>query len=523
MVLLHRIHKTFVSNGIKALDGADFELRDGEIHALVGENGAGKSTLMHVMAGFLKCDEGTIIVDGREQRLASPSAALAEGIGMVRQHPRLVPSFSVWENCALGPEFSWKSKRHVRAEIAVLNERWGFDLPLDRPAAALTVSQGQKAAILALLRRRARYLVFDEPTAVLSPGETDALFEVFAKLKEEGKGVVLISHKLNEILRAADRITVLGRGKTTAVLDASGTGENQLAALIFGASRNVSGRARPGKAPAGLFPAPRNEPPALELQDFTVNVPGRPLIRGVNLALRRGGITGIAGVRDSGLETLELAVAGYLPSSGMIRINGTRLANRFSAYGNNVRAFRNAGGSYLGTWESGAAESSLSLRDILVIHAHRRFARRGFLDTKKLADWSRRIIKGAGIGIRSDTVSPLSFSGGQFQRIVCIREIAEQSPLFLAAEPGRGLDRKGRDRLAAIFRERAADGTGVLIFSTDSEDLLSVCDTVMVLRDGFFPDVIELNRTENGEDTAAEMDSVQDIHERIRKAMVGER
>ena len=518
MVLLHRIYKTFASNGIKALDGADFELGDGEIHALVGENGAGKSTLMHVMSGFLKCDAGTIIVDGREQRLASPAAALAEGIGMVRQHPRLVPAFTVWENCALGPEFSWKSKRRVRAEIAALNERWGFDLPLESPAAALTVSQGQKAAILALLRRRARYLVFDEPTAVLSPRETDALFAVFAKLKGEGKSIVLISHKLNEILRAADRITVLGGGKTTAVLDAPGTGENQLAALIFGASRNVSGRGRPGKVPARY-----NAPPALELKDFMVNVPGRPLIRGVNLVLRRGGITGIAGVRDSGLETLELAVAGYLPSSGAIRINGTRLDNSFSAYGNNVRAFRNAGASYLGTWEHNAAESSLSLRDVLIIHAHRRFARRGFLDTKKLADWSRRIIKGAGIGVRSDTVSPSSFSGGQFQRMVFIREIAEQSPLFLAAEPGRGLDRKGRDRLAVIFRERAADGAGVLIFSTDSEELLAVCDTVMVLRDGVFPDVIELNRTEGGDADAGDAKALHDIHERIRKAMVGEK
>jgi simple sugar transport system ATP-binding protein len=530
MVLLHRIHKRFSPNGVKALDGADFDLKEGEIHALVGENGAGKSTLMHIMAGFFKATEGVIIADGQEARFSSPAQALAAGIGMVRQHPRLVPEFSVWENCALGSEKSlWFSKRRAN-EIAALNERWNFGLPLEKPASELTVSQGQKAAILGLLRRDVKYLIFDEPTAVLSPRETETLFELFRRLRDEGKGIVLISHKLNETLNLADRVTVLRRGKTAGVLNAGEAEEARLSTLIFGTA-DVLGRAgepgvsgRPGASTgpehvtAGSGSGEKKIPPALELKNVTVNVPGRPLIRGINLSVPRGGIAGIGGVRDSGLETLEMAVTGYLPLSGTILVNGTELNGRFRGLGKNIRPFRNAGGSYLGTRAEGREETGLSIRDILVVHAHRRFQQYGFLKSRRLAAWSKRIIKGAGVA-GPDTVLASAFSGGQLQRILFMRELAEKSPLLVLAEPGRGLDQKSKNKLALILRERAAAGIGILIFSTDSEELLSVCDTVMVLRNGLFSDVIAVRQAESGEADPAEF---RTLLGRIQKAMVGE-
>jgi simple sugar transport system ATP-binding protein len=547
MVLLHRIHKYFSPNGVRALDGADFDLQEGEIHALVGENGAGKSTLMHIMAGFLKASEGVIIADGEEACFSSPVQALAAGIGMVRQHPRLVPEFSVWENCALGSEKSlWFSKRRAK-EIAALNERWEFGLPLEKPASELTVSQGQKAAILGLLRRDVKYLIFDEPTAVLSPRETETLFELFRRLRDEGKGIVLISHKLNETLNLAGRVTVLRRGKTAGVLNAGEADEARLSTLIFGSpnvlgSSNVSGMSGgsglPGNSgmpggsdlpdtPGGSGVGPervtadsdgKNFPPALELKNVTVNVPGRPLIRGINLSVPRGGIAGIGGVRDSGLETLEMAVTGYLPLSGTIRVNGTELDGRFRGLGKNIRPFRNAGGSYLGTHAEGREETGLSIRDILVIHAHRRFRRHGFLKSRRLAAWSKRIIRGAGVA-GPDTVLASAFSGGQFQRILFMRELAEKSPLLVLAEPGRGLDQKSKNKLALILRERAAAGAGILIFSADSEELLSVCDTVTVLRNGLFSDTVTVRQAEPGEAGPAEFRALLG---RIQKAMVGE-
>ncbi|MDR0403867.1 MAG: ATP-binding cassette domain-containing protein [Treponema sp.] len=517
MVLLHRIHKYFAPNGVTALDGADFELREGEIHALVGENGAGKSTLMHIMAGFLKASEGVVIVDGREERFSSPANALAAGIGMVRQHPRLAPEFSVWENCALGSEKSFWFSRRLAKEIAAINERWNFGLPLERPASELTVSQGQKAAILALLRRDVKYLIFDEPTAVLSPRETETLFGLFRKLRDEGKGIALISHKLNETLSLVDRVTALRKGKTTGTLDAAGAEEARLAALIFG---NSGALVRP-EGPAGGSGSGEfvNAPPALELKNLSVNVPGRPLIRGVNLRVPPGGIVGIGGVRDSGLETLEMAVTGYLPLSGTILVNGKELDGRFRGFGKNVRPFRAAGGSYLGTRGEGREETGLSTRDILVIHAHRRFRKHGFLETAKLAAWSKRIIRAAGVA-GPDTVLASSFSGGQFQRILFVRELAEKSPLLVLAEPGRGLDQKSKNKLAVILRERAAAGAGILIFSTDCEELLSVCDTVMALRNGLFSDTIAIRPAEPG--GTADSADPRALLNRIQKAMVGD-
>jgi simple sugar transport system ATP-binding protein len=416
---------------------------------------------------------------------------------MVRQHPNLAPDFSVWENCILGAEsknFIWMNSPACRKRTAALNEQWGFYLPLDKNAGELTVSEVQKAAILALLLRDVRFLIFDEPTAVLNPAETEKLFELFKKLKSEGKGIVLISHKLDETLPLADRLTVLRHGKTAAVLEAPQQSE-YLAGLIFGP---VNTAAVSNTAPViteGDLGA------VLSLKNFTVNAVGRPLIRGISLCLERGKILGIAGVRDSGLETLELAVAGFLPSSGSITINGNALVKR------SARSFRNAGGAYLGTRTEGM---NLTLRDILIIHAHRHFQKCGFLAVKQLEAWSRLLIKRAKISMQgsvSAAAPATALSGGQLQRLVLTRELAEESPLLVLSEPGRGLDLRYRKILAVRLREYAAKGKGILLFSSDSEELLALCDTVMVLRDGVFSSSIESCDTDAGK--------------KIREAMVG--
>lgn len=534
MVELRRIQKYFPSNGVRALEGADFNLRGGEIHALLGENGAGKSTLMHIMAGFLRPgvegggfprlpggifrqEPGSVIVDGRERRFSSPAQALGAGIGMVRQHPRQVPGFPVWENCVLGSTSRpppLVNLGALRKRVADLNEDLGFGLPLDSPAESLTVSQGQKAVILNLILRDARYLIFDEPTAVLTPLETGRLFEILRRLRDEGKGIVLISHKLEETLKLADRVTVLRRGKTAPPLEAAGLDSASLWELIFGSPSEGEG---PGEEPGdGLStPSPgggNGFPPALRLRNFAVNTPGRPLIRGLDLDLERGRIMGIAGVRDSGLETLELALTGFLPSLGSLRIGGRELVKR------RVRSFRAAGGAYLGTGQEGTA---LPVRDMLIIHVHRRLQRHGILNRPKIDRWVRLLMSAAQVPLW-DKAPAAVFSGGQVQRLLLSRELAEDCVLLVLSEPGRGLDSRYRKELAARLRRKAAGGTAVLIFSTNVEELMALADTVTVLRDGYFTGSFDLNSSGPGDSEETSRGPLSPAAGRIRAAMVGE-
>ncbi|MDR0688701.1 MAG: ATP-binding cassette domain-containing protein [Spirochaetaceae bacterium] len=529
MVELRGIGKYFPLNGIYALDDAGFELRPGEIHALLGENGAGKSTLMHVMAGYLKPSTGILRVNGKEQRFAAPADALAAGIGMVRQHPNLVPGFTVWEDCILGGEplsGPFINLKKARDRIRFLSKRWGFDLPIDRPTDSLTVSLRQKTAVLALLLRNAVYLVFDEPTAVLTPGETQGLFALFTQLKAEGKGIVLISHKLEETLGLVDRVTVLRRGRTVAVRSAASLDAQSLGNLMFGLEEGEE-KTGGSSAPISPFP-PKSDPPppaggnaaprpdVLGVRGLSVELPGRPFIRGVDLELSPGRILGIAGVRDSGLETLELAVTGFLrPARGTLAVNGRDIT------GQGPGAFRKAGAAYLGAGISGSAPS-LSIRDNIILHAHRRSLRGfwgkfTFMDRVYLDTWTAVVMDNAKLS-RSPRGGMNSFSGGMIQRITLARESAERAPLLVLAEPSRGLDRASRAGLLRGLRAYAGPGRAILVFSTDTEELAILSDEIRVLRNGAFSARIFPYPLENREDPAY----IRELQTRIGRAMAGE-
>jgi simple sugar transport system ATP-binding protein len=435
VVELRHIQKIFASNGVAALDNAEFELRGGEIHALLGENGAGKSTLMHIMAGYLVPGAGQILIDGKERHFAAPADALAAGIGMVRQHPRMTPGFAVWEDCILGAEPHVRGlvkRRKARDMVRGLSERWGFDLPVDTTVDALTVSQRQKAAALALLFRgesagtaAIRHFIFDEVTAALSPEETEALLRLCKRLKAEGLGVVIISHKLEETLGVADRVSVLRRGKTVATADASSLDSETIGALMFGTDREEAGN----RSAASVTPAARAASAAaastgLLVQGLAVDAPGRPLIRDVTIELPPGKIVGIAGVRDSGLETLELGITGFLsPAAGRIILGGRDIG------GKGPRAFRDAGGAYISADRTGTALApELRLRDNIIIHLHRR-ARHGcggalgIMDRRFIGNGIRSIMAAAGVAGNPRGIAD-SLSGGMQQRIILAREFA---------------------------------------------------------------------------------------------------
>ena len=516
MLELRSINKYFPSNGVTALENAAFTLRDAEIHALLGENGTGKSTLMHILAGYLAPSSGTILIDGRKQRFSAPADALAQGIGMVRQHPGIIRGFRVWEDCILGAENAdpppeSRAENRISASgrnyfgrkrpglfldsalskkrVAELSAQWNFDLPLDSETESLTVSQRQKAAVLALLLRNVKWFIFDEPTAVLTPGESEDLFELFRRLRGEGKGIAFITHKLDEALAIADRLTVIRKGVTQEPRNTAGISVEELEHSVFGADSHLFVKS----APKGAW---RHEgKPVLLIKDLAIEPEGLPHIRNVNLCLMPGKVLGITGVRDSGLETLELALSGLLEQPGKdsdkrngrpCKYEGSIALNGHDITGRGVRAFREAGGAYLGADRLGGnLAPELPLKESLIIHAVRR-ARRGiFLDMGYLNLWCAGIMNRAGIA-RSVSDSTFSFSGGMLQRILLAREFAEDASLLVLAEAGSGLDQVNHSRLMEEIRKRLRQNefAATLLFSTDLEELISVADEIMVLRNG---------------------------------------
>ncbi|MDR0785669.1 MAG: ATP-binding cassette domain-containing protein [Treponema sp.] len=480
MITLTGIEKTF-SNGVKALDGASLELQKGEIHAVLGENGAGKSTLMHTLVGFLKADAGTITVDGKERRFSGYIDAIHAGIGIVKQHPLIVDGFPSWVVCALGAEdgFLFTPKK-LRARVESICEEWGFHLPLDRDSSSLTASQRQIVAVVCLLLRGCSVFIFDEVTAVLSLYETERLFALLGRLKQNGASIALISHKLDETLSVADRVTVLRRGKTIASFGAKESNRETLNALMFGKGLEVEGReARGGEGGKILC-----------VQNLAVTGNAElPFLWDVTMSVVRGSIVGVAGVRDSGTETLELVLTGFLKQdSGTIRLNGIEM----DGY---PRTFRDAGGAYLAADRIGVCLApNLSLWDNLVIHAHRKNC--FFLDKSFLNDWVDSLLEKTKVQWgkeekgRSFKETARFFSGGQLQRLVLERELAENAGLLVLSEPFWGLDTQACAHLVQKLNSVTRRGGAVLIFSADIDNLVPLCDEIFVLRNGRIVEII---------------------------------
>ena len=506
MIELRDIRKFFPANGVLALENAGLTLRPGELHALLGENGSGKSTLMHILAGYFPASSGTIMVDGKACSFSAPADALAHGIGMVRQHPGFVRGLKVWEDCILGAErqeLSGANERRkgsgaisvfakkcrslffdpglARKRAMEASAKWGIDLPLDSQAETLTVGQRQKAAVLALLLRNVKWFIFDEPTAVLGAEESESLFRLFGRLRAEKRGIIFITHKLNEALAVSDRVTVMRQGVTGETLDAGRLSIESLTEQMsnMGQVSQIGHTLQTGQ----MFQTRQvsSKTPAFAIRNLRVQPPGLPFLREINLELMPGEILGILGDRDSGLETLEKTITGfYGEPAGSITLNGREIAGR------GVRAFREAGGAYLGADRLGGnLAPDLPLSESLIIHEFHR-ARRGsgpFLDMERLKAWQKKIMGMAGIG-RPVSGMANSFSGGMIQRILLAREFAESASLIVLAEATSGLDLQKSRILADEIRELADKGAAVLLLSTDKDELQSITDKIAALRDG---------------------------------------
>ncbi len=463
--------------GVIANDGVDFELRAGEVHALLGENGAGKSTLSNILTGLYRPDSGNLEIDGRKMSLSSPRDALDAGIGMVHQHFRLVPTFTVAENVVLGEPNSrvFLDRSTVVDRVRELSEK--YHLAVDPMARVwqLSVGEQQRVEILKVLYRGARVLILDEPTAVLTPIEADALFATLRSMVAEGRSIVFISHKLDEVMAVADRITVLRAGRTVGCVDASSTSTRDLASMMVGRSVQFdrASRAQPAR------------PDDIVLSVSAVCATddrGRQSLSDVTLTVGRGEIVGVAGVAGNGQRELAEVIAGMRPAStGSISVEGQMVKS------GKARSAIDQGIAHIpeDRLHTGLAASH-SVEDNLALKNYRTSPLSRFRILR------RKVIRGQAVDLvdrydvkTPDTRTPVRLlSGGNVQKVLLAREFSSLPKVLIAASPTRGLDVGAIETVRARLVEAADRGLGVLLISEDLDEILSLSDRVLVMYEG---------------------------------------
>ncbi|MDX2182971.1 MAG: ABC transporter ATP-binding protein [Gemmatimonadaceae bacterium] len=464
---------------VTANAGASLEVARGEIHAICGENGAGKSTLMRILAGGMRPDGGRVEVDGRDVTGWSTADAIRAGVGMVYQHFQLVPTLTVVENLVLGDEPVARGQLELsdaRQAIRALCERTGLVIDPDRLVGDLSVGEAQRVEILKTLFRGARTLVLDEPTAVLSPPEVTDLWRVLRRLRDDGGTIVLITHKLDEVLEAASVVTVMRAGRTVGRLSTAGATPADIARAMVG--RDVALAARDPKANAAVSGAP-----ALQVAGLTVrNAAGRTVVDNLSFSVRPGEILGIAGVEGNGQTELVAAIAGLVtPSAGRVLLEGRdvtrwRVAERTAAGLAHIPEDRHARGLVL-DW---------SIADNLVLGQQHRFTQGGRLDVVRVAAHAEAQIAAFDIRPGNALLPARALSGGNQQKIVIARELGggRDVRVLLAAQPTRGVDVGAIEAIHARLRAARDAGAAVLLVSADLGELLALSTRVAVMYGG---------------------------------------
>ncbi|MFN2490256.1 MAG: ABC transporter ATP-binding protein [Actinomycetota bacterium] len=468
LIALEGVTKRFP--GVLANDKVDLTLEAGEIHALVGENGAGKSTLMRVLYGLYPPDEGRILVRGEEVKIPSPRAAIAHGIGMVHQHFMLVDRFTVAENIILGAEGgALLDADGAAGSIADLARNYGFNIDPRERVEELSVGEEQRVEILKALYRGIDVLILDEPTAVLTPSETQDLFVNLRKLKEDGKTIVFISHKLDEVLEIADRITVLRRGKVVGETRPAETSKEKLAEMMVG--REV------------LF---RLQRPQAEIGEPILKTEGLSLgddLHDVDLEVHAGEILGVAGVEGNGQRELAEVLIGLIPpSAGTIIIDGTDITGKSCA------EMRKRGVAFVpeDRHERGLVlNMSLWENSVLGQQTDPRYAGGwGVLAIKKIKELATRLIRQFDVRARSISVTASTLSGGNQQKLILARELDDDPRLLIAHQPTRGLDVGAIEFVWKQLLEQKEQGRGVLLISAELDEIYELSDRILTLYDG---------------------------------------
>jgi ABC-type uncharacterized transport system ATPase subunit len=478
--------------GVVANDHIDLTVRPGEIHALLGENGAGKTTLMNILYGLARPNEGEILLDGQTVTIAGPSDAIARGINMVHQHFMLVPVLSVADNILLGEETManriFLDRNEARRRIVELGHRFGFEVDPDVKVGSLSVGWQQRIEILKALYRNARILVLDEPTAALTPAETEEIFAVLRRLAAAGHSIIFISHKLYEVLEIADRITVIRRGRVVGERDPGETNEDDLAELMVG--REVQLVVDRGES------HPRE--PALRVDGLRVSDDrGTEVVRGVTFEIRAGEILGIAGVAGNGQDELVEAIIGLRkPSHGRVTLDGR------DTTGASPRAMTGLGVGYVpADRHRFGLVLPFSVADNLVLTSYfrRPFARGIARDDGAIVRNGARVVDEFDIRAPSATVAAGTLSGGNQQKIVVAREFERDVRLLVLDQPTRGLDVGSIEFIHHQIIAKRDAGVAVLLVSAELDEVLEMSDRIGVMYRGEIVSIVDGRTADKGE------------------------
>lgn len=489
-VELRSITKSFGS--LIANDQINLKVNDGQIHAILGENGAGKSTLMNILFGLLKPDSGEIFVDGKPVKIDEPSDALASGIGMVHQHFMLIPVFTVAENIVLGHEkikgLGTLDLAGARATIIDIAKRFNFEIDPDAVVETLPVGVQQRVEIIRALIYNAKVIILDEPSAVLTPQETDELLRVMKELRDQGKAIIFITHKLREVQEAADEITIIRRGKVVGQAKPTASQE-ELASMMVG-------------RPVDLDVSKKKFQPGAEILKVTdlkvTDATARPLVSDINFTIRSGEILAIAGVQGNGQTELARAIMNLEPFvSGSIELEGLELV------GKTVRDSLHSGIAYVPeSRELDGLISSFTIAENLILDVFDLApnAKGMMLDLGFISSNSQKQVKEFDVRTQSVADAVSSLSGGNKQKVVLARELSRPVRLLVAAQPTRGLDVGSIEFVhERILAERDA-GRAVLLFSTELDEVIALADRIAVMYKGSIIDIVssDISRGELG-------------------------
>lgn len=465
--------------GVLANDHITLKIKKGETHALLGENGAGKSTLMSILFGLYSSDEGTIKINGKEVKITNPNDANALGIGMVHQHFKLVHNFTVLENIILGVE-STKNKlldmAYARAKVMDLSKRYGLDIDPDKIISEITVGMQQRVEILKMLYRANDILIFDEPTSVLLPQEVDELIKIIKGLAAEGKTILFISHKLEEIKRVADVCTVLRRGKVIGTVDVATTTKEQMAEMMVG--RKVLLQVDKGDGYKG------EKRPVLEVKDLCVEdkESGKLRVDHATFTIHAGEIVSLAGVDNNGQKQLVEAITGIIPSNGEIYLCGENVTER------NIRYRNTHGLSHIPEDRQRhglVMEFTVSENSILQEYFNDEFQKSGFIKRAVVDQYADELIEEYDIRAgRGGETTAGSLSGGNQQKLILARELERDHELVIAVQPTRGLDVGATEFVQKQLITQRNAGKAVFLVSLELEEVMSLSDRILVIHDG---------------------------------------
>ena len=472
--------------GVIANDDVNFDVRVGEVHALLGENGAGKTTLSNILTGLYRPDGGHLELSGQRVSFDSPRDAIDAGIGMVHQHFRLIPTFTVAENIALGAaqdgERILLDMAAVERRIAEIGEQ--FELCVDSRARIwqLSVGEQQRVEILKVLYREARILIMDEPTAVLTPLEADALSQTLTSLTRQGRSVIFISHKLGEVISIADRITVLRQGRSVETIDAAGATRESLAAVMVGREVELVERRGVGALPGA--------PVVLSVGDLSADGDrGLPALRSVSLDVRGGEIVAVAGVAGNGQRELVEVLAGLRPrTAGRIEVDGEVLDRA------DARHPIRMGVAYVPQDRLGTGLApDLSIAENLVLKRYRRppVSRPPFLRSSVVDAEADVLMEQFDVRAPSSQTPTRRLSGGNVQKVLLAREMSGRPKVLVVSTPTQGLDIGAVATVHQLLLDAAAEGVGVLLVSEDLDEVLALADRVVVMYEGSVTGVVE--------------------------------